>query len=115
MTKRASGRAIVANEAGPATQASASDKAAGRGADSNAGSDAQKRPVLEEKTDLARWRMLDESGRQTWHYVESDEAAQKWPQSYADKWYLGLDLVSQGECRRVSGPSSSRTDDGAPT
>ncbi|KAG4219745.1 hypothetical protein PC116_g31776 [Phytophthora cactorum] len=52
-----------------------------------------KRPRLEEKTDLRRWRMLDEKGRHTWHYLEDDKAVQKWPQSYADKWYLGLDTV----------------------
>ncbi|KAI1494091.1 terpenoid cyclases/protein prenyltransferase alpha-alpha toroid [Biscogniauxia mediterranea] len=50
-----------------------------------------KRPRLEETTDRTRWRMLDERGRQTWHYLEDDEAAKKWPQSTADKWYLGLD------------------------
>ncbi|KAI2778210.1 terpene synthase [Daldinia loculata] len=50
-----------------------------------------KRPRLEDKTDLTRWRMLDEKGRHTWHYLEDDEAIERWPQSYADKWYLGLD------------------------
>lgn len=52
-----------------------------------------KRPRLEDKTDLTRWRMLDEKGRHTWHYLEDDEAIERWPQSYADKWYLGLDTV----------------------
>lgn len=37
--------------------------------------------------------MLDEKGRHTWHYLEEDEAVQKWPQSIADKYYLGLDTV----------------------
>ncbi|KAI0157962.1 terpene synthase [Hypoxylon sp. FL1284] len=50
-----------------------------------------KRPRLEEKTDPTRWRMLDENGRHTWHYLEDDGAVEKWPQSCADKWYLGLD------------------------
>ncbi|KAI0376504.1 terpene synthase [Hypomontagnella monticulosa] len=50
-----------------------------------------KRPRLEEKTDITRWRMLDEKGRHTWHYLEDDESVERWPQSYADKWYLGLD------------------------
>jgi lanosterol synthase len=45
------------------------------------------------KTDMGRWRMLDERGRQTWHYLEDDEEAKKWPQSTADKWYLGLQTV----------------------
>lgn len=52
-----------------------------------------KRPKLEDKTDLTRWRMLDEKGRHTWHYLEDDEAIERWPQSSADKWYLGLDTV----------------------
>ncbi len=52
-----------------------------------------KRPRLDEKTDLTRWRMLDEEGRHTWKYLEDDEAVKEWPQSYADKWYLGLDTV----------------------
>lgn len=52
-----------------------------------------KRPKLENKTDRTRWRMLDEKGRHTWHYLEEDEAVKKWPQSIADKYYLGLDTV----------------------
>lgn len=52
-----------------------------------------KRPKLEEKTDPTRWRMLDEKGRHTWHYLEDEEAVEGWPQSCADKWYLGLDTV----------------------
>jgi lanosterol synthase len=53
-----------------------------------------KRPRIADKTDPTRWRLLDESGRLTWHYLEGDEAVKKWPQSTADKWYLGLDTVS---------------------
>ncbi|PQE28585.1 lanosterol synthase protein [Rutstroemia sp. NJR-2017a WRK4] len=49
-----------------------------------------KRPKLQERTDYSRWRMLDEKGRQTWHYLEDDEDAQEWPQSTADKYFLGL-------------------------
>lgn len=51
--------------------------------------------VSDVKTDHTRWRMLDERGRQTWHYLESDEEVKKWPMSAADRWYLGLDTVSQ--------------------
>jgi lanosterol synthase len=51
-------------------------------------------PRVAEKTDRSRWRLLDESGRLTWHYLEDDDSARKWPQSVADKWYLGLDTVS---------------------
>lgn len=56
-----------------------------------------------EKTDYTRWRLLDENGRQTWHYLESDEEVAKWPQSTADKYFLGLDTV------RYSRSSSSVT------
>ncbi|KAJ5199279.1 Prenyltransferase/squalene oxidase [Penicillium cf. griseofulvum] len=42
------------------------------------------------KTDYSRWRLVDEEGRQTWRYLESDEENQKWPQSIADKYHLGM-------------------------
>lgn len=45
------------------------------------------------QTDYARWRLVDEEGRQTWRYLESDEENQKWPQSIADKYHLGLPTV----------------------
>lgn len=48
------------------------------------------------KTDYSRWRLLDDRGRQTWHYLESDEENAKWPQSIADKYHLGLPTV--GSC-----------------
>jgi lanosterol synthase len=54
-----------------------------------------KRAKIQEKTDITRWRCLDEDGRLTWRYLEDDDDATKWPQSYADKWYLGLDLVGR--------------------
>jgi len=47
----------------------------------------------DEKTDYTRWRLLDERGRQTWHYLSSDEEVQKWPQSVAYKYHLGLPTV----------------------
>ena len=46
------------------------------------------------KTDYTRWRLRDDRGVQTWHYLESEEEVKAWPQSTADKWYLGLDTVS---------------------
>lgn len=52
-----------------------------------------KRTKIQDKTDITRWRCLDEEGRLTWRYLEDDGEAAAWPQSYADKWYLGLDLV----------------------
>jgi lanosterol synthase len=47
----------------------------------------------DKKTDYARWRLLDERGRQTWHYLRTDEEVKNWPQSVADKWFLGLPTV----------------------
>jgi lanosterol synthase len=52
-----------------------------------------KRAKAQGTIDKARWRCLDEDGRLTWRYLEDEEAAKEWPQTYADKWYLGLDLV----------------------
>lgn len=45
------------------------------------------------QTDIYRWRLLDDRGCQTWHYLESDEEVKAWPQSIADKYFLGLPLV----------------------
>lgn len=53
---------------------------------------APKVPKLGSKTDISRWRMKDDESRHTWHYI-SEEEAKEWKQSYADKYYLGLDLV----------------------
>jgi hypothetical protein len=52
-----------------------------------------KRPKIGAKTDLTRWRMKDDDSRHTWHYLSDDKAAEEWPQSYAEKWYLNLPLV----------------------
>ena len=43
-----------------------------------------------EKTDYSRWRLLDEAGRHTWHYLTTDDELRKWPQSIVDKYHLGL-------------------------
>ncbi len=51
--------------------------------------------TADEATDLGRWRLLDERGRQTWHYLERDEDIARWPQSTADKYFLDLPLVRQ--------------------
>ena len=47
-----------------------------------------------ETTDIQRWRLLDEAGQQTWHYLEADEEVKAWPQSTADRYFLGLPLVN---------------------
>lgn len=60
---------------------------------SNGHTTAVKKPTLSERTDYTRWRLLDERGRQTWHYLEDDEDIKEWPQSTADKYFLGLPLV----------------------
>ncbi|KAL8709751.1 MAG: hypothetical protein Q9220_005537 [cf. Caloplaca sp. 1 TL-2023] len=44
----------------------------------------------DERTDPRRWRLLNERGRQTWHYLRSKEETNSWPQSVADKYFLGL-------------------------
>lgn len=45
------------------------------------------------KTDHSRWRLKDDRGRQTWHYLDSDEALKGWPMTVADKYFLGLNTV----------------------
>ena len=47
------------------------------------------------RTDLTRWRLKDERGRQTWHYLETDEELKAWPLSVADRYFMGLETVSQ--------------------
>lgn len=49
--------------------------------------------LADKKTDYLRWRLLDERGRQTWHYLDIDEQVKDWPQSTADKYHLGLPTV----------------------
>lgn len=45
------------------------------------------------KTDFTRWRLVNEEGRQTWRYLETDEENEAWPQTIADKYNLGLPTV----------------------
>lgn len=52
---------------------------------------------LDARTDPMRWRMKDVRGVQTWHYLQTEEELKAWPQSTADKWYLGLETVSGGD------------------
>lgn len=46
------------------------------------------------KTDYTRWRLEDDRGRQTWHFLKSDEELKQWPLTTADKYHMGLDTVS---------------------
>lgn len=57
---------------------------------------------LEESTDLRRWRLADVRGRQTWHYMSTDEGVRSWPQSTIDKYHLGLELVRTVANNRVA-------------
>ncbi|KAI7879668.1 terpene synthase [Lichtheimia hyalospora FSU 10163] len=41
-------------------------------------------------TDLSRWRLRVEEGAQTWHYLETDQECREWPQTFWDKYHLGL-------------------------
>lgn len=49
--------------------------------------------LLDQKTDYSRWRLLDEHGRHTWHYLSTDAQSKAWPQTTADKYHLGLPTV----------------------
>ena len=49
--------------------------------------------IEDAKTDHTRWRLKDEDGRHTWHYLKSDAELAAWPQTAADKYFLGLDTV----------------------
>jgi hypothetical protein len=54
-------------------------------------------------TDYSRWRLLvDDGGRQTWHYLRSDEECEKWPQNEVDKYWTGQPLVSARPSLRVA-------------
>ena len=50
--------------------------------------------IKDAKTDHTRWRLRDDRGRQTWHYLQSDEDLKQWPMTVADKYFLGMDTVS---------------------
>jgi hypothetical protein len=60
-----------------------------------------KTPKLLKRTDYSRWRLLDERGRQTWHYLEDEEDIEDWPQSTADKYFLGLPTVCANPLSRA--------------
>lgn len=51
-----------------------------------------------EKTDRSRWRLeVGEDSRHVWHYLKTDKEIKDWPQSTADKYFLGLPTV----CHRL--------------
>ncbi|KAL1710959.1 terpenoid cyclases/protein prenyltransferase alpha-alpha toroid [Schizophyllum commune] len=44
-------------------------------------------------TDYNRWRLLvNDGGRHTWHYLETDEECEKWPMNDVDKFWMGIPL-----------------------
>ncbi|KAK5162917.1 uncharacterized protein LTR77_011078 [Saxophila tyrrhenica] len=43
------------------------------------------------KTDHTRWRLRDDDGRHTWHYLQTDEELKQWPMTVADRYFLGMD------------------------
>jgi lanosterol synthase len=66
----------------------------GEGLGATNGSVGQDEKRHDARTDLTRWRLKDDRGRQTWHYLETDEQLKAWPLSVADRYFLGLDTVS---------------------
>lgn len=46
-----------------------------------------------EFTDLENWRLKVDEGRQTWHYLTTDEERKAWPQTIWDRYSLGLPIV----------------------
>ncbi|KAG6239360.1 hypothetical protein E4U24_006099 [Claviceps purpurea] len=50
------------------------------------------KPTIEAKTDPTRWRLKDDDSRHSWLYLESEKEAKDWPQSYAEKYFVGLSL-----------------------
>jgi lanosterol synthase len=56
-----------------------------------------------EKTDYTRWRLRDDRGCQTWHYLHTDEEVKAWPQSAADRYFLGMETVRIDRTMRMLG------------
>ncbi|CAG8636160.1 24933_t:CDS:10, partial [Racocetra persica] len=46
------------------------------------------------RTDLSRWRLKVDRGRQTWHYLDEDEI-KNCPQSFIEKYWIGLPFDSK--------------------
>ena len=63
--------------------------------------------LVDEATDADRWRLRDDNGRQTWHYLGTAAEAESWPQTLADRHHLGLPLVCPSSlCTTVTMPLS---------
>ena len=59
----------------------------------NGSAGARKISAVAEKTDYTKWRMKNDRGCQTWHYMDSEEEEKAWPQTTADRHFLGMDTV----------------------
>ena len=46
--------------------------------------------AAKESTDLSKWKLHNEAGRQTWHYTENQAPE---AQKFYDRYFLGLDIV----------------------
>lgn len=45
-------------------------------------------------TDYTRWRLLvGDAGRQTWHYLQTEEELARWPQTEVERFWLGMKTV----------------------
>jgi lanosterol synthase len=73
--------------------AATSNGTVNRAAKTNAGTVKARGGELESKTNYDWWRLENVRGRQIWKYLESEEERARWPQSIADKYFLGLDTV----------------------
>ncbi|KAK5071511.1 Lanosterol synthase erg7A [Lithohypha guttulata] len=67
---------------------------------------AQSSAANEQKMDYSKWRIKDENGRHTWHYLDSEEQIRQWPQDVSTKYFLGLP-TEQPDLRPATRPSES--------
>jgi len=81
------------DDATPLLEKGSTRKRLSNAGDSDHATKKQKSEIVE-RTDYSRWRLRDDHSRHTWHYLEDDEEAEKWPQTTTDKYFLGLPLVS---------------------
>lgn len=51
--------------------------------------------AVPQATDLSKWKLHNDRGRQTWHYTESQTPVE---QKFYDRYFLGLDTV-RGQLR----------------
>ncbi|CAG8628199.1 679_t:CDS:10, partial [Diversispora eburnea] len=61
-----------------------------------------------EWTDLKRWRLEVNNGRQTWHYLENESEIKNWPQSTIEKYWLGLPFKSRKFIKPVKASEAAK-------